>query len=258
MHVLQNDYEWLLARDSDEKFAHLVEERRLTGTVAETGFRDRAQGRRAIRKCAKLLEEFNPWSVGRGFGSIVALTDEYERSRATRFLADILGQRGLPDTGLAAENNKAALPGNGRAKLRVGKVPLTLAPNQERWAATPVGGAHHRTSSRTLRRNSAFAREPTCSDYTLIAHCLMAHAGSGLFAPSAFSQGWLEAKWASRCAVRSLTWYMRTGLGQSSHRRPLVVGCGEARNIDLDREFLSGAANQSAPHDAVWRCGGFI
>jgi hypothetical protein len=59
------------------------------------------------------------------------MADEHECARAARLLAGISGERGLPDAGVAAKNDKAAMPGECRAELRKEQAALLRASDQK-------------------------------------------------------------------------------------------------------------------------------
>ncbi len=71
------------------------------------------------------------------------MAGQHECAGSARFLAGILGERGLPDAGLAAEDDEATLPGERRAELRAEEASFARAPDQEwrsaagkRWSAS--------------------------------------------------------------------------------------------------------------------------
>jgi hypothetical protein len=172
MHIIQEDYERSLTRESKEKPAHFAEERGLTGAVGKAWLRDGAQSREAIRERPVLLEDLNPRSVWRGFGAVIAMADEYERARDARRLASIFGERGLPYACFAAKNDKATTPGECRAELLAEETSLTRAPDQELRPAAGCSGAHHIKFSHGKRRTRAIRNLPaSCSAIALLGRC---------------------------------------------------------------------------------------
>jgi hypothetical protein len=58
-------------------------------------------------------EEVDPWAVRRRLGEIEAAPDEDERSPFYSFATERLGERGLADARLAADEHEATPPGQG-------------------------------------------------------------------------------------------------------------------------------------------------
>jgi hypothetical protein len=94
------------------------------------------------------------------------MTDEHDRARAACALACVFRERRFSDAGLAAQENKPALSGEGVAELRVEEGSLTRAPGQEWRPVTGRDGTHHRTSSDRMRRTMTIRSFPAACSAT--------------------------------------------------------------------------------------------
>src|SRR5205823_4543992 len=106
------------------------------------------------------VERLDPRAVGRGLREVVAAPDKDERALLGRLPAQRLGQGGLADARLAADEHQRPTPGQRRGQGSAKERQLALAPD-ERWPWGSGQGACGLVGHRRLavRRRGSGAAE---------------------------------------------------------------------------------------------------
>ncbi len=143
--ILQHQQHWTGLGEAEEDLAHLREEGRLVDDRSledPAGERRRNGERRLFR--AQIAEQIEPGTIGRGVGEVIAVAGKDEDAALRGFGGQIVGQRGLADARLAADEDEAAtgrqwrspVPRAGRrARCRVRQVVRLVLENELRRPA---------------------------------------------------------------------------------------------------------------------------
>ena len=144
MEVLEHEHERSLRGQGHEEVAHLGEEVRLARRAIESGDGRSVGG---IGEGLGAPGDLDPRAVGRGLGAVVAVADEDVGARVRRLAAERIREGGLPDAGLAADQDEAALAIAHRSQAIVQEREFAVAPDQRwRWCRRGRSDIHARPS----------------------------------------------------------------------------------------------------------------
>src|SRR5205823_3382264 len=111
--VVQQQHQRPLGRGGGEEGTGLGEERRLACRLAPPRRRQRRRQRRQVRGGGQRRERRPPGAIRRRVGQVVAAADRQARTALQRLAPQRLGQGGLADPRLPADQHQAAAPGHG-------------------------------------------------------------------------------------------------------------------------------------------------
>jgi len=126
-----------------EEVEHLPEEFPLAGNFPDgAAHREGIGQRRHLIRLTIAPEEFDPGAIGRRLGEVVAPPDEDQRPPRLGIPAHRLGQRGLADARLAADEHQAAPPGESGIEMLAQDTAFTVASDECGRGTRRWGGAH--------------------------------------------------------------------------------------------------------------------